>query len=182
MSVDREVHELMSLFDLPAFARRGLDMEFSLNRLHHRCRDHRTELLEMVQMRLRQWTRVAAGPQDWSGIFAGPLDSLWPLLEFEPPDWAARSGTHRQRLTAARDLIGSVQRFNRRWMQFLQSLNLGPTNQSIEQYNEYYVLEKECVMGSARLAARHFTRVPRLSVESLLERYPVLPVLELCVG
>jgi hypothetical protein len=179
VNADREVRELMGLFDLPAFARRGQDMEYSVNRVHVRCRVQRDELLEMVRMRLRQWTRVAAGPQDWSEVFTGPIDSFWNLVECEPLEWAALAAARRQRLTVARDLVGSVQRFNQRWVHFLGSLNLGPTNQVIDQYNEYYVLEKECVMGSARLAARHFTRIPRLSPESLLERYPTLPVPEL---
>ena len=62
--------------------------------------------------------------------------------------------------TVARDLIASVERFNKRWGQFLEALNLDPINQMIDQYNTYYVLEKECVMGSPRLAARHFRRCP----------------------
>ena len=179
MSADREVRELMGLFDLPAFARRGQDMEYSLSRLHARCRDQRDELLEMVRMRLRQWSRAAAGPEDWSGVFTGPDRS--PLAACG----TAKSPMGRARRVAAAapgggaDLVASVQRFNQRWLQFLDSLNFGPINQAIDQYNEYYVLEKECVMGSARLAARHFTRVPRVSAESLLERYPPLPVPEL---
>ena len=68
----------------------------------------------------------------------------------------------------ARDLKASVERFNDRWRQFLESLNLGPTNEVIDQYNKYYVLEKECVVGSARLAARNFSPVPLLSPSSLL--------------
>ncbi len=40
----------------------------------------------------------------------------------------------------------------------------------IDQYNRYYVLEKECSLGSARLAARHFTPKPPLTREALLER------------
>jgi len=64
MSVDSEIRELIGLFDLPAFARRGQDVEFAVGRLHARCRDHRLELLEMVHMRLRQWSRSAAGPSD----------------------------------------------------------------------------------------------------------------------
>ena len=79
----------------------------------------------------------------------------------------------------ARDLVASVQRFNVRWRQFLGSLNLGPANEVINQYNKYYVFEKECVMGSARLASRHFTPVPPLSLEVLLRDYPLLPVPEL---
>ena len=132
-------------------------------------------------MRLRQWSRVAAGPQDWDRSLHGPRSiRSGGLRNASPPNGPHRSGSLRQHRTVARDLVGSVERFNQRWLQFLNSLNLGPTNQAIDQYNEYYVLEKECVMGSARLAARHFTRVPRLSPESLLERYPMLPLPELC--
>ena len=156
---------------MPAFARRGQDMEYSLNRIHARCRDQREELLEMVRLRLRQWSRVAAGPETGREVFAGPIDRLWQLAHSRDPQLGrSRPAPPRQQQTVGRDLVASVERFNQRWRQFLESLNLGPTNQVIDQYNKYYVLEKECVMGSARLAARHFTPVPRLSPESLLER------------
>jgi hypothetical protein len=170
----------MGLFDLPAFARRGQELEYCLSRIHARCLAHREELLEMVRMRLRQWTRVACGPHDWSGIFTGPIDSLWRMTGGEPAGWAPRAAPRRQQQAAARDLAGSVQRFNQRWLQFVSALNLAPVNQTIEQYNDFYVLEKECVMGSARLAARHFSRIPQLSLETLLDQYPALRVPELC--
>ena len=64
-------------------------------------------------------------------------------------------------------------------MHFLERLNLEPTNTVIDQYNRYYVLEKECVMGSARLAARHFTPVPQLTTATLADDHPTLPVPEL---
>ena len=66
MSVDSEIKELMGLFDVPAFARRGQDLEYALERIHARCLQVREESLEMVRLRLRQWLRVAAGPDDWS--------------------------------------------------------------------------------------------------------------------
>jgi hypothetical protein len=179
VSVDSEIKELLGLFDLPAFARRGQDVEYSLKRLHSRCRQQRGEYLEMVRLRLRQWSRVAAGPDDWSEVFTAPIDSLWHLTASEPPTWALRPAPPRQQRAVARDLIVSVRRFNQRWRQFLESVNLGPTNQVIDQYNKYYLLEKECVIGSARLAARHFTPVPGVSTEALLTEYPPLPVPEL---
>ena len=49
----------------------------------------------------------------------------------------------------------------------------------IDQYNRYYVLEKECVLGSARLALRHFTAKTRLTRAALDADYPPLPVPEL---
>ncbi|MGZ3316444.1 MAG: hypothetical protein ACXU95_03995, partial [Isosphaeraceae bacterium] len=70
MSVESEIKELMGLFDVPAFARRGQDLEYSLKRIHARCLQEREESLEMVRLRLRQWSRVATGPGDWSDVFA----------------------------------------------------------------------------------------------------------------
>ncbi len=178
-SGDLEIKELMGLFDLPAFARRGQELEYSLSRIHTRCREQRQEFLEMVRVRLRQWSRVAAGPGDWSEAFTGPLDSLWQHAQFEPPSWGGRLAPARQLRTAARDLKASVERFNERWRRYLESLNLEPTNAVIDQYNKYYVLEKECVVSSARIAARYFTPVPLLTAESLLGLYPLLPVPDL---
>jgi hypothetical protein len=179
VSVDPEIKEILGLFDIPAFARRGLDLEYAVGRIHERCRHTRGELLEMVQLRLRQWTRVATGPDQWATVFGGPIGELWPLSHSEPPVWAAQSAPLSHRQAVARDLVASLRRFNHRWQQFLQALNLEPANQVIDQYNAYYVLEKECVMGSARLASRHFAAVPRLSTALLLGEHPLLPVPEL---
>jgi hypothetical protein len=175
ISVDPELKELLGLFDVPAFARRGQDLEHAIDRIHHRCRAQRGDMLEMVWLRLRQWSRAADGPDSWPGVFAAPIDPLWELTGSGPPRWADRPAPLRQRRAVARDLVASIERFNDRWRRFVEALNLGPANQVIDQYNQYYVLEKECVMGSARLAARHFSPIARLSAESLLEAYPTLP-------
>ena len=177
--IETEVKEMMGLFDTPAFARRGHDLEITLRRLHDRCRKTRVELLDMVQLRLRQWSRAVTGPDAWSNVFTMSIEPVWPLAEAEPPRWAkAPLPIRRQRMIAS-DLIAAVIRFNRRWPRFLDQLNLEPANTVIDHYNRYYVLEKECVMGSARLAARHFQPVPLLSTSSLLHDHPPLPVPEL---
>ena len=36
--IETDVKEMMGLFDLPAFARRGQELEFMLRRLQDRCR------------------------------------------------------------------------------------------------------------------------------------------------
>jgi hypothetical protein len=182
ISVDPELNELLGLFDVPAFARRGQDLEHAIDRIHQRCRAQREGMLEMVRLRLRQWSKAADGPESWSGVFSAPIDPLWELTGSEPPRWADRPAPLRQRKAVARDLVASIERFNDRWRRFVESLNLGPANQVIDQYNKYYVLEKECVMGSARLAARHFTPIARLSPECLIEAYPTLAVPELEEG
>jgi len=177
--VETEVKELMGLFDLPAFARRGQDLDCSLRRLHNRCRAARRPLLDMVRVRLRQWSSAVIGPESWALVFTRSIEPLWPLSEAEPPQWADAPAPIRRQRLIARDLIDSVLRFNRRWIDFLDHLNLDPTNHAIDQYNRYYVLEKECVMGSPRLAARHFTPVPTLTTQMLKGDHPTLPVPEL---
>src|SRR5512135_3529649 len=87
-SVDAEIKELLGLFDVPAFARRGQDLEYALARLHARCSRERDERLDMVRVRLRQWAGAVTGPEAWSEVFTSPVDALWPLSGAEPPAWA----------------------------------------------------------------------------------------------
>ena len=179
MSSETEMKELLGLFDAPAFARRGVDLEYALGRLHSRCRRERDGLLDMVRLRLRQWSGVSTGPDDRAGTFAASIASLWPLCGAEPPSWAPQPAPPRRRRAVARDLVASVARFNLRWAAYLDQLNLEPVNRMIDQYNRFYLLEKECILGSARLALRHFTPRDRVSRGTLDEDYPALPVPEL---
>lgn len=178
-SDEAELNQLLGLFDAPAFARRGHDLEYALKRLHERLVRERTGRLDMVRLRLRQWASVADGPGDWRGVFAASIDAMYALAGTEPPVWAGQPAAPRRRRAVARDLVASVERFNRRWADFLDALPLDPFNRQIERYNRYYVLEKECVVGSARVASRHFAPKPRLTREALLADHPTLPVPEL---
>lgn len=174
---DPELRTLLGMFDVPAFARRGADLEYALARLDLRCRREREALLEMVRVRLRQWSAVSSGPDDWSPPFDAPVAPLWALAGVsDPPRWAAAPAPARRRLAVARDLVASLDRFNRRWARFLDELDLTSINVAIEQYNHYYLLEKECVLGSSRVAARYFTPRSPLSAETLRATFPPLPV------
>jgi hypothetical protein len=180
--IETEVKEMMGLFDVPAFARRGHDLEITLRHLHERCRKARLQLLDMVQLRLRQWSTAVTGPDAWPSVFTRSIEPLWPLAGAEPPTWAEFLAPIRRRRIIAGDLIAAVLRFNRRWEQYVEQLNLEPVNTVIDGYNRYYILEKECVMGSAPLAARNFQQKPLLTTAILLDDHPLLPVPELCVG
>ncbi len=177
--VETELKELLGLFDAPAFARRGMDVEHALARLDARCRRERQVMLEMVRLRLKQWAGVASGPETAGEVFAGPIDGLWNLADAPAPAWCDRAAPPRKLRSAARELVASVERFNRRWVRFLDGLNYEPINALVERYNRYYLLEKECTLRSARLAARHFEPKPHVSGETLRERHPALPVPEL---
>ena len=144
LNVEAEIKELLGLFDAPAFARRGQDLEYALARLHDRCARRRDAMLDMVRVRLRQWSAAVTGPDGWSSSFDAPIEPLWALAGAEPPAWADRPAPIRRRRTIARDLVASLNRFNRRWTEFLDGLDLEPLNRTIDQYNRYYLLEKEC--------------------------------------
>lgn len=176
IGVEAEMKELLGLYDVPAFARRGVDLEHALARLDERCRGERAEMLEMVRLRLRQWAAVASGPGTASEVFARPIDDLWPAADAPPPAWADRPAPPRKLRSVSRDLVASVERFNRRWERFLAGLDFGPVNRLVERYNRYYLLEKEITLRSARLAARHFEPKPRVTLGALLDRHPPLPV------
>jgi hypothetical protein len=176
---DAGIMEILGLFDVPAFARRGHELEYALSRLARRVERERTAMLDMVQLRLRQWSSVSAGPDDWSDVFTAPVAALFLLACTETVSWAEYSAPSRRRRVVGRDLAASVARFNRRWTDFLEKLKLESVNRQIDHYNRYYVLEKECVIGSARLAARHFVPRPILTTAMLLAHHPTLPVLEL---
>jgi hypothetical protein len=180
--VEAEIKEVMGLFDTPAFARRGQELEETLLRIHGCCGRARAERLEMVRLRLRQWAGAVAGPEGWRAIFAASIEPLWPLSEADPPRWAEAPAPSRQQRRIARDLVAAVVRFNRRWTQFLDGIRLDHANLVIDHYNRYYLIEKECVLGSARLAARFFRPVPRLTREQLLAEHPLLPVPALIAG
>jgi hypothetical protein len=179
LDADATINKVLGRFDVPAFARRGHDLEQTLERLDHRCRAKRLQMLDMVRMRLKQWARVASGPDDARLIFAQPIDPLWELCSADPPQWSRYAASPRRRRAVGSDLIGAIGRFNERWAEYVATLNLDPTNFVIEQYNRYYVLEKECMLGSTRLAARHFTPAARVTSDQILSRYPGLPVPEL---
>ena len=174
-TADPEMRQILGMFDVPAFARRGQELEFAIERLNARCRRERAEMLEMVLLRIRQWGREAAGTDDGGEYFSMSMEPLRIACGIESINWALARGSSRRRAVAAKDLIASVERFNRRWSRFLEELKLDAINVMIEHYNRYYLLEKECVFGSSRAAARNFQTRERLTPEALLEDHPFLP-------
>ncbi|WP_165071866.1 hypothetical protein [Paludisphaera rhizosphaerae] len=170
--------EPLLALEIPAFVRRGQELEAILQGVDDRCRSNRRKLLDMVHMRLRQWAKLATGPDDWRDAFRASIADLWALTNADAPAWAPFPGTTRRRRAAARDLIASVERFNGRWVEFVDRMDLRLTNEIIEDYNRFYLVEKECAVGSSRLAAMHFKIVPKVTVAKIMVDFPPLPVPE----
>jgi hypothetical protein len=77
---------------------------------------------------------------------------------------------------ALAELCGSIELFNRRWREYLPTVELNEVNALRDGYNRWYVLEKECAVRSPRLAREGFVRLEPLSSASLLELLPPLGV------
>lgn len=176
--VEAEIKELLGLFDTPAFVRRGTDVEFAILQLRGRLKRDRLAKLDMVHLRLKQWARSATSPDDYRDVFAAAIFPWYALTAAESPQWALVSASPRSRRSVANDLIKSAERFNKRWSETLGAIRLEPINRQIENYNRYYVFEKECVLGSTRLAARHFVPKSFLTLDLLIEEFPYLPQLD----
>jgi hypothetical protein len=173
---DPAIRRLLGLFDVPAFARRGQELALAREAFRLRCARHERALLAMVHLRLRQWAAAATGCDDWRDVWGEPIAWLWDRTSATPPAWASASASLKRRRSLARELIASIERFNRRWLSYVASLDLDPLNRMIRNYNEYYLIEKECSLGSPRLAARAFEPQPLVSLEQVLAEFPLLPV------
>jgi hypothetical protein len=174
--VDPEMRQVLGLFDVPAYVRRGQDVESALARLHSRVRRERDTMLTMTRLRLRQWAAAVEGPDASRSVLAAPVVHLWALTGADDPVWATKSASDRHRRAVARDLVASIERFNRRWTRYLSELKLESLNDLIDKYNRYYLVEKECSLGSSRLAARYFIPRSHVTADGLLSEYGPLPV------
>jgi hypothetical protein len=181
---NRLVQRVLGQYDAPAFIRRARRVQETLDLVIGRCRQQRDQWLMMPRLRLGM-LRAWAG--DWHRLqpWLADEDQLVLLQELEKelaPRLRVRieptsSGRKLQRaLLALRD---SLETFNRRWLDFLPSVDLSPVNEAREGYNRYYLLEKECAMRSPRLARQGFHPLLPMNVEELARRLPLLPIPQL---
>jgi len=165
----------------PAFLRRSSQVRAAYEQLLDRCRQQRNEWLAMVRLRLATlhalaggWDRLRLLLQEEGLVNALELvhSELNPQLRSEvAPTTSLRS---LRRALAA--LVESIERFNRRWLEYLRSIDLSAVNELRHGYNRYYVLEKECAMRSPRLARQGFHRLEPLTWKDLETLLPPLPV------
>jgi len=172
--------EVAARFGAPAFVRRARQVQDAFDELVRRCQKQRDEWLDQVRI-----------PWKWLVEMAGNLETLPPLLvdvdsfnrlnelaailAIPVPDCGLISSLRRLR-TGLRELRYSIERFNRRWQKFLEDLNLVEINKRREDYNRYYVLEKECALRSVRLARLGFLPLAPITADDLLALMPPLPL------
>jgi hypothetical protein len=177
----RQLNELASLFDAPAFIRRARGVHDALATLFDRCRDQREEWLLMPRIRLGT-LHALAGSFDVLLPWLAGSDEVAVLETLEaqivprlrvPP---ARTNSERVLRAALARLVESLTRFNARWDAYLGTLDLRPICDLRERYNRYYVIEKACSLRSDLLARHGFVPMRPLSVEEVSGHLPPLPV------
>jgi hypothetical protein len=171
----------LSQFDAPAYIRRARGVEMALEHLLDHCRRRRAEWLDIVRLRIGMLHALAS---DWDNLRPFLADEeqvdilryllaalASPLRAPVEPTTSARALRR-----ALRELHESLERFNRRWQEFLESVDLSAINELRDGYDRYYVLEKECAVRSARVARQGFTPLPQLTLHDLALQFPLLPV------
>jgi hypothetical protein len=69
----------------------------------------------------------------------------------------------------------SVQRFNARWLEHLNRIDVAVVNEIREGYNRYYLLEKSCAVRNEAVVRQGYEPQTPLDVEELLHHLPPLP-------
>jgi hypothetical protein len=176
-----ELGQLLSQYDAPAFVRRDRRVRKAFERLLDRCGRQRDEWLDMARIRIGALYALAG---DWGSLAPlladeeqlHTLRQLYATLEPEVRAPVESTASIRILRRALRELFDSLERFNRRWRQFLEGVDLTEVNDLREGYNRYYLLEKECAMRSARLARQRFQPFASVMREELAARFPLLAI------
>jgi hypothetical protein len=169
---------IVAQFGAPAFMRRANRVESVVSDLIDRLRVRRNEQLQGVRLHLRMLLE-AAGSLDAARAFLSDeqftayraLVADFGLTEREP------TGSSPRRLRGAvRELVESVVRFNRRWLECVAEADLSAVNAERDGYNRWYLLEKECAVGVIR-GRQGFRPLPPLTTADVLHALP--PLVEL---
>lgn len=167
-------------FDTPAYVRRGLTVEVEWRSLCDKLQHTWDEWTVPVGRLCSQLRHQAEGWAPFKPWLASEedLERLHRLderlnyrLKYPPPKatwlWTLKGPLKR--------LARMVPAFNEVWGRHLATLDLDPLNRAREQYNRWYLLEKECAMRSTRSATGGFETIPSATVGDLAAAFPPLP-------
>jgi hypothetical protein len=175
------IQRMTAYFDAPAFIRRIKRVEEADRLLQEQLTRQRGQRLAMVRLRVGQLAALAG---DWAalgGVFASESDvadvrrlhdELQPRLRL-PLEPTASARTLR---AAAVELVEALELFNARWRRHIETLDLSFINQLRDGYNRHYLLEKECALGSSRVARLGFRPLDPVTAAELIGRFPPLAI------
>jgi hypothetical protein len=165
----------------PAFARRAREVQVAYDGLIESCRQQREEWLDFVPLRIGTLFALAGSAAGLATVMDGDgglaalvqlRDELQPRLRVP-----VAATTNRRVLRSALDeLRATMSRFNERWLAYVRQIDLAKVNALRDGYNRFYLLEKECAVGSARVARQGFRKLEPLTPEDVLKVLPILPM------
>lgn len=177
---DPQFQQVVAQFGGPAFLRRAQRAENALADLLQRLRRQRQEWLDMVRLRLGQLHALAGAWQRLAKfVNADSLTALQRLYDELNPQLRVpiQPTTDDNAIRAAlADLRESLDRFNHRWRELLATTDLSEVNRRRDEYNRWYVFEKECFVGSARIARQGFRPLEMVTVEDLRAWLPEVSI------
>ncbi len=173
--------QIAGSFDEPAFLRRARATENAWVSLLERARKQQVEWLKIPRLRLGRLAMLAPNFQACEPIItadtAAELRSLHSGWNPQLKRAVARATKQSQIQTAIDQLIAAFERFNTRWSGYVAELNYDYVNNMRQQYNRWYVIEKECALQSFRTATTGFKPLPMVTVDDVTALLPLLPVL-----
>jgi len=175
----REFFDLSLQFDDPAFLRRARGVEQDWEDLVRSLERKQMELLEIAILRLGILAALIGN--DWRCLkVITDTDAVKRLAKWHE-HWAPQLGSavtatrSRPRWRrAVRELNVSLDRFNRHWAPYIESLDLSRLNQAREDYNRYYIIEKSAAFQSEAIGRLDFSPLPPITHVALLQQYPLL--------
>jgi len=177
------IQRVLGNYDAPAFVRRALRVREAHELLLARCREQRDQQLAMTRLRLGLLKGLAGNWPRIQPLLANEdqIDLLQRLEMELNPQLRVRiepTSSKRKLQLALNELRESLRNFNCRWLAFLDTVDLRPVNEARDGYNRYYLLEKECALGSPRLARQGFQLLAPLTLNELNSLLPTLPIPE----
>jgi hypothetical protein len=174
-------NRVLAQYDGPAYLRRARRVQDSYDGLLEQCRLQREVWLAMARVHLGMLRGLAG---DWPALVdhladeeqLSVLEALWTGLQPRLRVPVEPTVSTRALREALCELNESLERFNRRWTNFVRGLDLSALNAERADYNRYYLLEKECAVRSPHIARQGYRRMEQLTAEYLLSVLPPLPV------
>jgi hypothetical protein len=162
----------------PAFIARAQAPVLALDALISTCEAKRTEMLKWPAFHLSALAQHLRN--DWSRLdcllasseSVGILKALHANIQMKTPvgtNWLVSDKS------ALRQFLDSAQRYNRNWSSYIDGLDLELVNKPRRDFNQFYVLEKECAFGSERVADG-FEPLGMIDSGFLYSRFPLLPL------
>jgi hypothetical protein len=93
----------------------------------------------------------------------------WPSEKVRQAEWFVSDKESLKRF------VESAERFNRGWRRFLNGVDFDAVNKTRREYNQFYVLEKECAFGNEKVA-ENFEPLGMIDAAYLEVRYPLIVI------